>query len=312
MKSEKKSVIVGPNKYGHYGYYKDIINNNLGEHNFFSHSEIGIKFFIKNNVGRLIVLNYWSLLKAKPLTYIVAIFCSSKIYQYIYNIDFLYKENLKSILILLLNNLFTQIFHVKIITLVEHEKNNKYSLTYSTDPIVKTNFDYEIGQFKKKINIPDAFILLFGSHDYRKGTYNFIKNIPDDVNLLIVGKIHDKRIFDFKDKKNIYIHPEFVSEGFKNYLFEESKAVAIPYISWYGSSGVLGYAILHKKAIIGPNKYFIGTVLQSYNKSILIDSSAKLTAIASHIDSLKDQKPNSEEVLKKYFNKKKFIEVLKY
>lgn len=314
MKEQGKGSfnIICPNKEGHYGYYIDIIKSEYSINKVITYEEIK-KVNIEN--GNYIILNFWSFFKKYYSTYFLIILRSKRIFQFIYNIDFLYKNNLKSIIVKLIIIFFKKIKKIRTFTLVEHSKNKKLGLIYSTDPILTKNQKKASAVEISNRELPDNFILLFGSHDERKGTYKFIKSFEIKLNLLIVGRIHDNRIFEFKGKDNVIIWDDFVDEDIKDLLFKKTVCVAIPYQGWFGSSGVLGTAISYGKVIIGSSDYFIGSILNDYSRGISLSEYQELSSrneLSDKIQEYYDHDSNHEEIMKRYFDVDLFLNSFKH
>ena len=128
----------------------------------------------------------------------------------------------------------------------------------------------------------------------------------------MVGKIVDERIHDFKNEEKIKIVAGFVSDEIKHSYFSSAKCVAIPYINWHGSSGVLGHALLYDKVVIGPRGFHIGKVLEEYSKSIFIDiDQDKIIIDRNIIEALIEKSSNSNVIIEKYYSEQRFIEAIK-
>lgn len=304
------TLIITPNYEGHYGYYVDIINKNSAEVDVVTHQELTVKKISNGNIEKYIVLNFWNLLKTRPIIYLGVLFYSGKVFQFIYNIDFLYKNRSKDIFIKLLLLILKLSSNVKTFSLVKHNSNLKYGLTYISDPIFLISKSQIDKPQNLNIDIVDNYYLLFGSHDKRKGTFEFLRNFKETTNILVVGKIHDKRIYDYESRDNITIIPEYVNEYTKNYLISRSTALVIPYIDWYGSSGVLGHALLFNKPVVGTGSHFLGIILKKYNRAIIIDTLHPIYHLKEKVANVMNRSSNSSELLNTYYSISKFIKTL--
>lgn len=299
-------IIITKSDEGHYGYYLSILQKHFNECTVVdlnNRAQFLIKKCINARREKFIVLNGDYLMRKKPFFFLLILILRIEVVQIFYNIDFLYKNNFRSFF---LKNVFKfqKLFlrNVRNLSLVDHSANESLGLNYIPDPI---DTSYQIPKIKKN----ESFILLFGTHGERKGTYNFLKKYKGDLDIFVVGKIVDRRIFEFKENKKLRIIEGFVSEKVKHEYFSKAKCVAIPYLDWHGSSGVLGHAILYNKVIIGFDRFHIGRILKEYTKSYIInimDDSVNIDS--SYIESLIDKESNSDEIIYKYYSESKFVE----
>lgn len=304
-------LILTPSYQGHYGYYIDILSGkeevNILNFNNLTFVNLINKIRTQKN-KKLIILNGYSLLLRFPLIGIIFFMYKIDVKQIFYNADIFHKLTIRSILIKLYF-ISTKILirNIENFILVKHKKNTFYGLKYLTDPIKPLNAKF----ICEKSLIDSDFILLFGSHGVRKGTYKFIQKYKGDLNLKIVGKIYDKRILEYNDLSNIDIVDEFVSEEEKNILFHNAAAIAIPYEKWYGSSGVLGHALQHDQVIILSNDGYIAEIGNQYSRSIIINPNNTFINInKENLNSCLKNKSNSKELIDHYFNHDSFINKL--
>ncbi|MBO6792751.1 MAG: hypothetical protein JJ895_02480 [Balneolaceae bacterium] len=303
-------IILCPNTEGHYGYYIKLLEKKNKVNSVISHKDLSFKLIFKElQSEKLLLLNFWAILKKKPIHYLLIILMSKRIGQFIYNLEFIHKSDLKSKFLFIFFSFLKHFRSITSFTLVEHDINTSLGLSYIPDPIELPNQSTNNSDRSNEYNIPEEYILLFGSHDERKGTYEFLKFYSMSINVLVVGKIHDLRILEFSEKKGVYIINGFVDENLKHVLFEKAKCIAIPYQDWFGSSGVLGTAISYEKVIFGPPHFFIGNVLKSYNRSIIgsVNDSTSLVNIDNIvIEKLYKESSNSSSILDKYFSETTF------
>lgn len=153
-------------------------------------------------------------------------------------------------------------------------KTQKFTLL--PDPIQKTKYIPQC--LRKKMNIPqDKYIYLhFGGMTQRKGTLKIldsIKNIPTNERekfvFIFAGHIRNdiKKIFyrkydSLKDNTNIIVMDEFCEYETLMDLCYTCNAIIIPYENTSYSSGVLGYAALFNKPVIGPADGLLGKLIK--------------------------------------------------
>lgn len=257
-------IIITKSREGHYGYYLSIIKKYFKDAivvDINNSSLLLTTVFKYARREKFLVLNGDHLLRYRPFILLLMLLLKVEVVQIFYNIDFIFKNNLRSILIKNLFRIQKRLFRkIRNLSLVDHLTNESLGLIHLPDPIDTTSTAPQSGDEK-------PFILLFGTHGPRKGTYNFLKKYKGDLEIVVVGKIIDQRIHEFKNKERVKIIEGFVSDEVKHEFFSSAKCVAIPYINWYGSSGVLGHAILYDKVIIGPKEFHIGKLLSEYTKS---------------------------------------------
>lgn len=153
-------------------------------------------------------------------------------------------------------------------------KTNKFiSLA---DPIQKS--DYTPKSLKENLNIPnDKYVYLhFGAMTKRKGTLMLLKslnNIPLEQRnkfvFIFAGHIRNDIKNDFykeyeklRNNTNIILMDEFCSYETLMDLCYSSDAIVIPYENTSFSSGVLGYAALFNKPVIGPSDGLLGKLIR--------------------------------------------------
>ena len=117
--------------------------------------------------------------------------------------------------------------------------------------------------------------LHFGAMDKRKGTLDILKAIlcldeTDGVAFIFAGKINEKIKSEFdslykeiKEKGiKIIVMDEFCSYDTLHKLCYSSDCILMPYRLTNLSSGVIGYASLHRIPVIGPSEGLIGRLIK--------------------------------------------------
>ena len=170
-----------------------------------------------------------------------------------------------------------------------HQLNRLYKTSkfkYLPDPVPKKK-EIINNDFRKDYHIPEDQIIFlhFGSLEKRKGTIRLLKAIsllPNDFKgtFIFAGKLtpdikeeylHLINILN-KTGKNIISINEFVSEELMHTLYYTADCIIIPYIETSQSSGVIGYAALYNKPIIGSSAGLIGNLISEYSLGITISS----------------------------------------
>lgn len=170
----------------------------------------------------------------------------------------------------------------------DHHSANTFNQTLKTtkfthipDPITTCDFSHLI-DIRKKFNIPPQQLLFahFGGLTERKGTITILEAITkipiekkDLFCFFFAGKVYDDikeefytRIAYLKKKGyHIFSNDSFVSYNFLHSLAEASDAILLPYSNPQQSSGVLGYAALHQKPVIGSKEGLLGKLI-TYHK----------------------------------------------
>lgn len=159
---------------------------------------------------------------------------------------------------------------------------------YLPDPIVggKNDVHHDIRN-EYKIGVGKKIFLHFGSLSLRKGiveTLDCIQYIEPDVLgqicFIFAGKL-DCGIEELVSEKilkyrrmygaDIITDFSFVTDEKKNAYFSCSDVIMIPYKNIESSSGVLGYAALYKKIVVGPEKGLLGSLIKEYGMGFTIN-----------------------------------------
>lgn len=130
----------------------------------------------------------------------------------------------------------------------------------------------------------DDIYLHFGGLSRRKGTIEILKAIAlmEDVQLqgkwfVFAGKVYDDIKEEFysiadsvNDRANILIFDEFCDYSFLFNLCYTCDVILIPYHDTNLSSGLLGYAALFNKPVVGPSDGLIGSIIKTYNLGLTL------------------------------------------
>ncbi|MBC7451408.1 MAG: glycosyltransferase [Cytophagales bacterium] len=167
--------------------------------------------------------------------------------------------------------------------------------TYLKDPI----FSYPSSLQTAKDNKIIKF-LIFGAINERKNITAILKaydtaHFTDETELLIVGS-SDKSYLVYlnnliqslttiNNRKRITLKADFVSNEEMDNYFHQSDVCLLIYKDFYGSSGLLGRAALHKRKVIGANVGLLKELIEQNTLGITCDPnsvediSKSLTAI---------------------------------
>ncbi len=210
-----------------------------------------------------------------------------------------------------------------------HFLNKNFSLSkkqvfcYLPDPIdTRVMLDN-----RTKINIHGKFgvsenrkvLLVFGNIDFRKNIFNIIdsltqfsENIQSSICLLITGQIHlknrlvlfgkIKQANDDYPRLQIILKEERITDFEREELFSSCDIVLMPYLEFYGSSGVLGHAVKYKKRVLASDTGLIKVLVEKYKLGICVKSDSS-SGIANGIITLL----NHPMVSNSDFNNSEFI-----
>lgn len=164
-------------------------------------------------------------------------------------------------------------------------KTNKFS--FIPDPVPIVDFS-KVKNIRTELNIKDneTVYLHFGGLTERKGTLDILKAIKTmDPTILrgkcfiFAGKIHNNinesfytLLEDCKEKSHIIVFDEFCSYDKLYNLCFSSDVILMPYKITTLSSGVLGYASVFKKPVIGPGQNLLGRIIKKYEMGMAIES----------------------------------------
>lgn len=169
-----------------------------------------------------------------------------------------------------------------------NEIYNTSKFKYLPDPIPSINKN-ELRDLREDLDIAkdDTIYLHFGGLDKRKGTLDILnaivnstdKNIFCNKTIIFAGKIAKSIMKDFysllpqaKEQTNILVFDEFCSYEYLYNLCYTCDIILMPYHMTNLSSGVLGYAALFNKPVIGPSDGLIGMLIKGNNLGITLES----------------------------------------
>ncbi len=133
---------------------------------------------------------------------------------------------------------------------------------------------------------PDKKVFLhFGAMEKRKGTLEILKALClmtkgelADKKFIFAGRVGQEIYDDFyrlidiarTNGADIFIRDEFCSFEYIHSLCRTADCLLIPYTHTSQSSGVLGYAAVHRKPVIGPGDGLIGELIKDNKLGITI------------------------------------------
>jgi glycosyltransferase involved in cell wall biosynthesis len=187
---------------------------------------------------------------------------------------------------------------------------------YLPDPIYKYGYD------KQNIRL-NGFshnsykYLIFGALDERKNITNVLTaynaaSLTFKSEILLVGPVQQPYL-DYlnelirglktidNDHKKVFIRGEFVTNEEMEYYFSVSDVCLLTYKDFFGSSGLLGRAALHKKKVIGSNVGVISSLIDQYKLGITCDPHS-IESISSGLSSVKSFTPDPG-LFKSYYEK---------
>jgi len=169
--------------------------------------------------------------------------------------------------------------------------NSKYNtkvFKYLPDPISNPNISKKSVVFRSDLKIPDTAIvyLHFGALNDRKGTIEILKALDsgkikkmDEYYFIFAGKVGIDIKNDFYNylnklagNKNILVFDKFCDYSFIESLCELSDFILMPYKVNEQSSGVLNYAAIFEKPVLGVNTGLIGRIIKKYKLGYLIEN----------------------------------------
>jgi len=174
----------------------------------------------------------------------------------------------------------------KVVSILNQKSNSKESpFRYLPDPILQTRGELKQDLRKKYGITADTTVLLaFGSIIPRKNLercINALANLPKDKPfcLLIAGKGKPEYVttlqgnYDNKRSRRhqLIIENDFLSESEIPDYFSAADVVLMPYINFYGSSGVLGHAMRFAKPVIAPEVGLIADLVRRYDLGLTVN-----------------------------------------
>ena len=153
------------------------------------------------------------------------------------------------------------------------------------DPVPNVDFS-KLKNLRDELHIPanDKVYLHFGGLSRRKGTLDILNAIAisnkEDMQsrtFVIAGKIYDEIQHDFQSlliearkNANVLVFDRFCTYEYLYDLCFTADVILIPYHLTNLSSGLLGYASLFQKPVIGPSGGLIGQLIRSFGLGITI------------------------------------------
>lgn len=152
--------------------------------------------------------------------------------------------------------------------------------TFLPDPVPEVDM-CSLENIRGKFNIPmsNKVFLHFGGLTKRKGTLEILKaiNLCDneqlkDKTFVFAGRIYQdmseafyRLIAIVEQKVQILVFDEFCTYEFLYNLCYSSDVILMPYKQTNLSSGLLGYAAVFEKPVVGPSQGLIGHLIYKYN-----------------------------------------------
>lgn len=177
-----------------------------------------------------------------------------------------------------------------------NEIYNTTKFKFLPDPVPQVDVN-SVKNIRHEIGIPNnhTMYLHFGGLDKRKGTLDILNAIiatPSemlkDKTFVFAGKQKDSLRKEFytllevaKQKAEVLVFDEFCSYEFLYNLCFSCDVVLMPYHLTNLSSGVLGYASLFGKPVIGPKDGLIGHLITKYELGKVIDIPINADALQS-------------------------------
>lgn len=183
----------------------------------------------------------------------------------------------------------------KVFILNDHNSMDVLNETYHTnkfidlpDPVPQIDL-VNLTDLRSEMGIsPEKKVFLhFGAIDKRKGTLEILNALClmtrdelIDKKFIFAGRVGREIYDDFyrlidrasNNGADIFIRDEFCSFDYIHSLCCTSDCLLIPYTHTSQSSGVLGYAAVHCKPVIGPGDGLIGELIKENKLGITIDN----------------------------------------
>lgn len=161
--------------------------------------------------------------------------------------------------------------------------------TYLPDPV----YDYPTREGlnireKYQIDAERKIFLAFGSIDSKKNVVNFLKAIQQlsaeeasKVCLMIVGRIRPEykeelhKTFEetrrLRPETQLIFESRFVDDDEMEAFVGQSDVITVAYINFFSSSGVIGLAARHNKAVIATKFGVVGDQTREYQLGLTVD-----------------------------------------
>ena len=193
----------------------------------------------------------------------------------------------------------------QIFVLNDEDSARTFNTLYSTskfrslpDPVPSVDFS-KVKSVREELGVSpvEKLYLHFGGLDGRKGTIDILKSIIaskkgelKDSCFVFAGRINKNTLNDFydllsvaKEKTRILVFDQFCSYDFLWNLCYSCDVILMPYHLTSLSSGVLGYAAVFNKPVIGPDNGLIGNLIKKYELGISTQFPLKPEIYNNHI-----------------------------
>ena len=193
----------------------------------------------------------------------------------------------------------------QIFVLNDEDSARTFNTLYSTskfrslpDPVPSVDFS-KVKSVREELGVSpvEKLYLHFGGLDGRKGTIDILKSIIaskkgelKDSCFVFAGRINKNTLNDFydllsvaKEKTRILVFDQFCSYDFLWNLCYSCDVILMPYNLTSLSSGILGYAAVFNKPVIGPDNGLIGNLIKKYELGISTQFPLKPEIYNNHI-----------------------------
>ena len=193
----------------------------------------------------------------------------------------------------------------QIFVLNDEDSARTFNTLYSTskfrslpDPVPSVDFS-KVKSVREELGVSpvEKLYLHFGGLDGRKGTIDILKSIIaskkgelKDSCFVFAGRINKNTLNDFydllsvaKEKTRILVFDQFCSYDFLWNLCYSCDVILMPYHLTSLSSGILGYAAVFNKPVIGPDNGLIGNLIKKYELGISTQFPLKPEIYNNHI-----------------------------
>ena len=190
----------------------------------------------------------------------------------------------------------------------DHDSAETFNKLYHTDkfqflpdPVPSVDRS-KVHDIRKELNIPQdkKVFLHFGGLSDRKGTLDILDAIGlcskedlADKTFIFAGHqsknlepLFSARYNFVKDKAQILVFNEFCSYDFLYNLCYTCDVILMPYHLTDLSSGVLGYASVFNKPVVGPSDGLIGRLIRQYNFGLALDEISAKSLISTFSESI--------------------------
>lgn len=144
------------------------------------------------------------------------------------------------------------------------------------------DLDKEIARERLGIDAGKIVILNYGAASRRKGLKLLLDafeglNDQGDLFLLVAGKVAGEegcfeRLENLKKLHKAEVLNYYVSAEEENLCFSACDYVAMPYLSHYGSSGILSRAAASGKAVIASDYHLLGYLVKTYQLGLIFEN----------------------------------------